>query len=179
MHRFLQGFLDSLNVTKAALDIASTQAETAYEQVQKLQEQAFKVHLDITFNAPNIIIPTNSYSDEALFLDLGKLTLKTDFEDDPVKLLVEKQNVQLENILASRVRLDQDYNILGEAVLLECADLTTVINRLLFPAKVKDQPGVSIKVLWELVHVSGVKRIDCSTSVPSISSVWPKTTTRA
>ena len=46
-----QNFLDSLNITKAALDLASTQADAAYEQVQKLQEQAFKVHLDITFNA--------------------------------------------------------------------------------------------------------------------------------
>ncbi|CAF4288618.1 unnamed protein product, partial [Adineta steineri] len=33
-------FLDSLNITKAALDLASTQADAAYEQVQKLQEQA-------------------------------------------------------------------------------------------------------------------------------------------
>ncbi|CAF0945953.1 unnamed protein product [Adineta ricciae] len=148
----LLGFLDTLNITKAALDIASTQADAAYEQVQKLQEQAFKVHLDITFNAPNIIIPTNSYSDEALFLDLGKLTLKTSFRDDPIKDLIEEQNIQLENILASRVKLDRDYNILGEAVLLECAELNAVVNRLLFPQKAKSQPGVSINVQWDLVH---------------------------
>lgn len=146
-----------MNITKAALDIASTQADAAYEQVQKLQEQAFKVHLDITFNAPNIIIPTNSYSDEALFLDLGKLTLKTSFRDDPIKDLVEEQNIRLENILASRVKLDQEYKILGEAVLLECAELNTVVNRLLFPQKVKDKPGVSINVQWDLVHVNLLK----------------------
>jgi hypothetical protein len=150
----LKGFLDTLNITKAALDIASTQADAAYEQVQKLQEQAFKVHLDITFNAPNIIIPTNSFSAEALFLDLGKLTLQTKFEDHETKSLVEQQYVRLENILASRVKLDQDYNILGEAVLLECAELNTKINRLLYPEKVKNEPAVSIKVDWELVHVS-------------------------
>ena len=146
-----------MNITKAALDIASTQADAAYEQVQKLQEQAFKVHLDITFNAPNIIIPTNSYSDEALFLDLGKLTLKTSFCDDPIKDLIEKQNIQLENILASRIKLDRDYNILGEAVLLECAELNTVVDRLLFPQKAKSQPGVSINVQWDLVHVNSSK----------------------
>ncbi|CAF1138697.1 unnamed protein product [Adineta steineri] len=89
-------FLDSLNITKAALDLASTQADAAYEQVQKLQEQAFKVHLDITFNAPNIIIPTNSYSDEALLFDLGKLTLLTRFYDDPKRSLVEQQNMEIE-----------------------------------------------------------------------------------
>ncbi|CAF4060347.1 unnamed protein product, partial [Adineta steineri] len=145
-------FLDSLNITKAALDLASTQADAAYEQVQKLQEQAFKVHLDITFNAPNIIIPTNSYSDEALLFDLGKLTLLTRFYDDPKRSLVEQQNVRLENVLASRVKLNHDNNILGEIILLECAELNTLINRLLYPEKIKSEPGVSIKVEWDLVH---------------------------
>ncbi|UJR35157.1 hypothetical protein I4U23_027926 [Adineta vaga] len=145
-------FLDSLNITKAALDLASTQADAAYEQVQKLQEQAFKVHLDITFNAPNIIIPTNSYSDEALLFDLGKLTLKTRFYDDPKKSLVEQQNVRLENVLASRVKLNQENQILGEIILLECAELNTLINRLLYPEKVRTEPGVSIKVEWEFIH---------------------------
>ncbi|CAF1212266.1 unnamed protein product [Rotaria magnacalcarata] len=146
------GFLNSLNITKAALNIASTQADAAYEQVQKLQEQAFKVHLDITFNAPNIIIPTNSHSDQALLLDLGKLTLKTSFDDDPKKSLVERQNVRLEKVLASRVKLDRDCNIIGEAILLECAELNTLINRLLYPEKVKTEPGILIKVEWGFVH---------------------------
>jgi hypothetical protein len=124
------------------------------EQAKKLQEQAFKVHLDIKFNAPNIIIPTNSYSDEALFLDLGELTLNTSFENDPVKSLVEKQTINLQNILASRAKLDQNYDILGEAVLLNCAELKTSIERLLFPEKAKNEPAVSIKVEWDSVHVS-------------------------
>ena len=143
-----------MNISKAALSAASTQADAAYEQAKKLQDQAFKVHLDITFNAPNIIIPTNSYSDEALFLDLGQLTLKTGFKDDPKKLLVEQQAICLSNFLASRVKLDQDYNILGEAVLLECAQLNTYIDRLLFPAKVKTEPAVSMKLAWDSIHVS-------------------------
>ncbi|CAF4511064.1 unnamed protein product [Rotaria sp. Silwood2] len=146
------GFFDSLNITKATLEAASTQADAAYEQVQKLEEQAFKVHLDITFNAPNIIIPTNSRSDEALVIDLGKLILKTNFYDDPKKSLVEQQNIRFENMRASRVKLDRDCNILGEAILLECAELNTLIDRLLYPDKVKTEPGVSIKVDWELVH---------------------------
>ena len=142
-----------MNITTAALNIASTQADAALVQVQKLQEQAFKVHLDITFNAPTITIPTNSFSDEALFLDLGRLTLKTSFKDDPKKLLVEEQEVRLENILASRVKLDRENQIQGEAVLLDCAELKTVIKRLLFPQKVKDEPGLFVQIDWESVHV--------------------------
>ena len=148
-----KGFLDSLNITKAALNVASTQADAAYIQVQKLQEQAFKVHLDIVFNAPNIIIPTNSYSDEALFFDLGKLTLKTNFCDNLNESLVERQSIRLEHILASRIKLNGQYNIIGEVILLECAELNASINRLLNPEKVKIQPAISIKVEWNLVHV--------------------------
>ncbi|CAF1245225.1 unnamed protein product [Adineta ricciae] len=145
-------FLDSLNITKAALDLASTQADAAYEQVQKLQEQAFKVHLDITFNAPNIIIPTNSYSDEALLFDLGKLTMKTRFFDDPKRSLIEQQNIRLENVLASRVKLNRENTILGEITLLECAELNALINRLLYPEKIRTEPGVTIKAEWEYIH---------------------------
>lgn len=143
-----------MNITKAALDAASTQAGSALEQAKKLQEQAFKVHLDITFRAPNIIVPTNSYSDEVLLLDLGELTLKTSFNDDPVRSLVETQSIRLENILASRAKLDTDYNILGEAVLLDCAELKTSIDRLLFPTKAKTVPAVAIQVDWNSVHVT-------------------------
>lgn len=154
-HSFIlfQSFLDSLNISKAALDLAAIQADAAYEQVQKLQEQAFKVHLDIVFNAPNIIIPTNSYSNEALLFDLGQLTLKTRFYDDPKRSLVEQQNVRLENVRASRIELNREDEILGEIILLECAELNTLINRLLYPEKVKNEPGVSIKVEWEFIHV--------------------------
>lgn len=136
------------------MDLASAQADAAYEQVQKLQEQAFKVHLDITFNAPTIITPTNSYSDEALLFDLGKLTIKTKFYDDPKLSLIEQQSVRLENVRASRIKLDEKNNILGEIMLLECAELNTSVNRLLYPEKFITEPGVSIKAEWDLVHVS-------------------------
>ncbi|CAM4989224.1 unnamed protein product, partial [Rotaria socialis] len=35
---------------------------------------------------------------------------------------------------------------------LECAELNTLINRLLYPEKVKTEPGILIKVEWGLVH---------------------------
>ena len=123
------------------------------EQVQKLQEQAYKVHLDITFNAPTILIPTNSKSNQALFIDLGQLTMKTTFEDDPKRFLVEQQNIRLENIRASRVELTDENEIRGEASLLECTDLKTDIYRLLFPDRAKNEVPLSIRVDWEEVHV--------------------------
>ena len=84
---------------------------------------------------------------------MGKLTLKTRFHDDPKRSLVEQQNVRLENVRASRVELNQENQVLGEIILLECAELNTLINRLLYPEKVISEPGVSIKIEWEFIHV--------------------------
>ncbi|CAF4694073.1 unnamed protein product [Rotaria sp. Silwood1] len=61
------------------------------------------------------------------------------------KLLVEQQNICFENMLASRVKLDRDCNILGEVILLEYAELNILINRLLYPEKVTTESRVSIK----------------------------------
>lgn len=85
---------------------------------------------------------------------MGELTLKTTFYDDPVKSLVEKQTIRLQNVLASRAKLDKDYNIIGEAVLLDCAELNTTIDRLLFPDKVKTEPAVLMNAEWDSVHVN-------------------------
>jgi len=124
-----------------------------YEQ---LQNQAFKLRLNATFNAPNIIIPINSSSNEALFLDLGKLMIQTNFIDDTKTLLVQQQEVFIENVLASRVKLNQMNEIQSEIILLECAELKMNINRLLYPEKVKNEPYLSIKMQWDLIHVKNL-----------------------
>jgi len=139
-----------LNILKSAIDLASTQADAVYEQLQK---QAFKLRLDATFNAPNIIIPVNSSSDEALHVDLGKLFLQTKFIDDKEKLLIEKQEIIIENILASRIKLNKMNEIQSEIILLKCAELKTNIGRLLYPEKVKTKPFILIKMQWDLIHV--------------------------
>jgi len=142
-----------LNISIAALEFGSLQADTVYEQVKKLQNQAFKLRLNATFNAPNIIVPINSSSDEALFIDLGKLILQTNFIDDTKKLLIEQQHIIIENVLASRVKLTKTNEIQSEIILLECAELKIDINRLLYHEQVKKEAYLSIKMHWNLIHV--------------------------
>ncbi len=109
--------------------------------------------MNAIFNAPNIIIPINSSSDEALYLDFGKLIFQTKFLDDPKTLLVEQQQIMIENVLASRVKLNENNEIQSEIILLECAKLNMNMNRLLYPEKVKDQPYISIEMEWDFIHV--------------------------
>jgi hypothetical protein len=142
-----------LNISKAAFELASNQADAVYEQVERLQNQAFKLSLSATFNAPNIIIPINSFSNEALFLDFGKLILQTKFIDNTKTLLVEQQEFIIENVLASRIKLNKTNEIESEIILLKCAKLKMDIDRLLYPEKVKNVPYISIKMQWDFIHV--------------------------
>ena len=142
-----------MNISQGAIELASNQVDAVYEQVQKLQEQAFKLRLNAIFNAPTILIPINSTSDEGLFLDLGQLTLQTKFIDHPEKLLIEQQEVMIENVLASHVRMSKSNEIQSEIVLLECAKLQMDIDRLLYYQQVKTKAYISIKMQWDFVHV--------------------------
>ncbi|CAF1256037.1 unnamed protein product [Rotaria sordida] len=149
----IMGFLDILNISKSAIDVAQNQIDAVYEQVQNIQNQAYKLHLNATFNAPNIIIPINAYSDEALCLDLGKLILQTKFIDDPEIILIEQQQVNIENVRARRVKLNKNNNeIENEIILLECANLKIDINRLLYPEKIKFTAYISVNMQWDLIH---------------------------
>ena len=138
------------------MELASTQVDAVYEQAQKLPNQAFKLRLNATLNAPTILIPINSTSDEGLYLDLGHLTLQTKFLDDPNRLLVEQQEVIIENVLASHVRVNQNNAIQSEISLLECAQLKVTIDRLLYPEQVKSKPFISIRMHWDFVHVRSI-----------------------
>ncbi|CAF4497379.1 unnamed protein product [Rotaria socialis] len=148
----IMGFLDALDITKAALELASNQANHVYEQAQKLQKQAFKLRLDATFNAPNIIVPINAYADEALFLDLGKINLATNFIDDQNTSLVEQQQIKIENVLVTRVKLDKNNEVESGITLLDCANFKIVIDRLLDLEKIKSSAQISIAMQLDLIH---------------------------
>lgn len=135
-----------MNISQAAIELASNQVDAVYEK-------AFKLRLNAVFNAPTILIPINSTSDEGLFLDLGQLTLQTKFIDHPEKLLIEQQEVMIENALASHVLMNKSNEIQSEIVLLECAKLQMNIDRLLYHQQVKTKPYISISMQWDFVHV--------------------------
>lgn len=143
-----------MNISQGAIELASNRVGAVYEQVQKFQEHAFKLRLNAIFNAPTILIPINSTSDEGLFLDLGRIILQTKFINDPEKLLVERQDITIENVLASRVRMNKSNEIQSEIILLECAKLQMDVDRLLYYQQVKSKAYISIDMQWDFIHVS-------------------------
>jgi hypothetical protein len=136
--------------TKKA-DTPPPETKTPSDTVQQFQEEALKIRFDILLDAPTILIPINSLSDEGIFIDLGQLTLKTHFLDDSNQSFVEQQALIFKNLLASRVKLNNNNEILGDITLLECAEFHTMIDRHLHSEKIKNEPKMSVKVEWETI----------------------------
>jgi hypothetical protein len=122
--------------------------------VQQFPEKNFKIRFDIVLRAPTIFIPINFRSNEGIFIDLGQLTLQTHFLDDPNRSFIEQQMFIFKNLLASRVNLNTTNEIIGDIVLLECAEFHTSIDRLLHSRNIKNEPEISVKVDWETIDLN-------------------------
>ncbi|CAF3918749.1 unnamed protein product, partial [Rotaria sordida] len=149
--------LNAFQTKKTEHDVSSNQPSTVFETMENFQKQARKLRLDVMLNAPSILIPTSSYSNEGLFIDLGQLTMQTKFTDDPNRSLVEQQVIVMNNLLASRVKLGKTNEIFGSISLLECSELSALIDRLLYPEKVQHEPEISIVVNWDSIQFTLAK----------------------
>ncbi|CAF1248487.1 unnamed protein product [Rotaria sordida] len=149
--------LNAFQTKKTEHDVSSNQPSTVFETMEYFQKQARKLRLDVMLNAPSILIPTSSYSNEGLFIDLGQLTMQTKFTDDPNRSLVEQQVIVMNNLLASRVKLGKTNEIFGSISLLECSELSALIDRLLYPEKVQHEPEISIVVNWDSIQFTLAK----------------------
>ena len=83
--------------------------------LQKYQQHSLEFHLDFLLNAPQIILPLNSYSNEAILCDLGKLTMNSTLD--------EQHRITFENLEINRIVLNSSLN------LFECLPFVTLINR--------------------------------------------------
>lgn len=87
---------------------SETVAEYSKDAVQKLQETAPRVKLDISMKAPVIVIPQNSRSHAMLLADLGKLKVISLFElsgavsPSGVPAVMEKMQITLTNVQLQR-----------------------------------------------------------------------------
>ncbi|CAF4025308.1 unnamed protein product [Rotaria sp. Silwood2] len=142
---------------KTERDVSSNEPTAVSETMDKFQNQARKLRLDVTLDAPSILVPTSSYSNEGLFIDLGLLTAETHFTDNPKRSSVEQQVVIMKNLLASRVQLGKNNETRGDISLFKCAELSTLIDRLLYPDKIQNEPQISIVANWDIIQFTLAK----------------------
>jgi hypothetical protein len=130
--------------------------------------------LNITIDAPIIIVPQNSSSSNALYLDCGIITVKTNMEilknyykKENLKInigklndrcglppLLEVQKVILSNMVVSRVVLKDDLKILSNLSLIDCSELKVVVKRSLQPKVFKDVEAIFVEAIYGGLLVS-------------------------
>lgn len=145
-----------------------TQPEPLEEETKNNFEFLLRVKLDVTVNAPLIILPENSSSSNALLLDCGLITMKTHLDilknyyksesivlddklvNDRCKLppVIEVQKVTLSNMEISRVILDKDLNIQNELFLVDCSELKVCLRRNLQPNIFKNIESISVEAIY-------------------------------
>ena len=138
--------------------------ETVNESLHQIEKFSFlyRVKLDVTVNAPIIIIP---YKEHAILLDCGLITVQSNleiidnyFETKQVELnpsiinhrckippLIEIQRVTLSEMEISRAAIGKDLTIESEISLVECSDLKVTVRR-------NFQPNVYTNI--ELININ-------------------------
>lgn len=70
---------------QAVIDASHAAAQSAKEITKDAYTKATKILLKINLKAPDIVVPVNSTSDEALLIDLGVINLSNTFTNlDPI-----------------------------------------------------------------------------------------------
>ncbi|CAF4278394.1 unnamed protein product [Rotaria sp. Silwood2] len=149
--------VNAFQTKKTERNASSNQPSAISEAMENFQKQARKLRLDVAFDAPSIFIPTSSYSNEGIFINLGQLTIQTHFTGDPNCSLVEQQIVVMNNLFASRVKLGKNNETLGDIVLLKCAELSTSIDRLLYSENIQHESQISIIANWDTIQFTLAK----------------------
>lgn len=70
-------------------------------KVQNIQKQGAKIGLQICVNAPQILIPCNSRSNEKLVADLGQLIIGNSIVSSSQYGLIDKMDVRLSSFQVS------------------------------------------------------------------------------
>jgi hypothetical protein len=123
-------------------DTSSNQQSFISSTLQKYQEQSLKFHMDFIFDAPEIFIPFNSYSNQGINIDLGNLSMHTDFDNSSS---TEKHTIKYQNLKANRIQLNEKNQI----NLFDCSPFIILINRNL---NNQNKNQIYIQIQWDNIQ---------------------------
>ncbi|XP_069674534.1 intermembrane lipid transfer protein Vps13 isoform X2 [Periplaneta americana] len=156
--KFLNSFQQA---QKAIVDAAAGAAEAAKQNMQEAYEKAAKLSLDIKLQAPIIVIPVNSKSNDTLILDFGNLTLYNKFKTLNVRSLkghpavVDELNLDLQNLKLSRAKLDDEAKeVVNESLILQPITFGLLVLRNLSAGWYKEIPDLDLSGRLESINVT-------------------------
>ncbi|RZC35600.1 vacuolar protein sorting-associated protein 13A-like, partial [Asbolus verrucosus] len=151
---FVTRMLDFLNEFQAAqaalIEASQAAAQSAKENMQSAYAKATKLSLNIDLKAPDIIIPANSKSHDAVLLDLGHISISNKFLTLDIKneknfsAVIDEMRLNLTDLKVSRVKLDNKNEIVNELTLLVPLTFKLIIKRNLTSSWYKAVPDIDI-----------------------------------
>ncbi|XP_019622240.1 PREDICTED: vacuolar protein sorting-associated protein 13C-like [Branchiostoma belcheri] len=161
LNKFVEGlvaFGNEFQAAKDAVSEAGAQAtQAALESAKDFSKTSTRLALDISVNAPVIVIPQSSTNRQALIADLGKLTVQNSFRisGDPnkdVPAVLDSMKIDLTALKMSRGLIEND-ECRAEILLIEPVNLRLSITRNLAAAWYRDVPEVDISGTLEAINV--------------------------
>ena len=106
---FLQNFAAQFQAAQAAMaEAGSAMAESATAAAQQAQQSSSRIRLNIKMKAPVVIVPQSSSNNNAIVVDLGKITIGNVFKvgsqknDDGQVAVLDHMTVTLSQLKLSR-----------------------------------------------------------------------------
>ncbi|XP_044259687.1 vacuolar protein sorting-associated protein 13 isoform X2 [Tribolium madens] len=144
-------FLNEFQMAQAAIIEASqAAAKSAKENMQNAYEKATKLSLNINVKAPDIIIPENSKSYDAVLLDLGHISISNQFltldirNEQNFSAVIDEMKLSLTDMKMSRIKLTTSDEIDKELTLLVPLTFKLTIKRNLSTSWYKAVPDIDI-----------------------------------
>ncbi|KAJ8307904.1 hypothetical protein KUTeg_014551 [Tegillarca granosa] len=164
LNKFVNDLLAFLNNFQTAKDklkkAGDTMAEYSKEAVQRLQEKAPRVRLNINMDAPKIIVPQSSKSQNVLLADFGHLKIQNSFEmpgknsASGFPAVLDLMGINLSDLKVTRAVIAPSGSIHGECRILEPISIKLDITRNLSIGWYKDRPEIDITGTMEAVMVT-------------------------
>lgn len=127
-------------------------AEQAKINMQEAYKKATRISLNIDIKAPDIIVPANSKSLDAILLDLGHITLTNTFNDMKIKnelgysAVVDELKMMLQDFKLARIKLKTPNEIETERTLLKPLTFTLYLKRNLTTSWYTAIPDIDVMV---------------------------------
>lgn len=184
--------------TTSAKQLSQTrekQPELTVAKEEDLFSFLYKVKLDVTVDAPIIIVPHKSNDEKnALLLDCGQIKVLTTLEildkyyeminikidekklNDRCKIppVIEIQHVTLSDMTISRIDLEENLSVKSELSVVDCSDLTVTVRRNMQPEIFRRIEALNINAFYKGLALS-IARSDYTFVIELLESLSEKT----
>ncbi|XP_066022142.1 intermembrane lipid transfer protein VPS13C isoform X9 [Pocillopora verrucosa] len=156
LNKFVMRLLDFLNKFQRAKDAMEyarkTAAESASATIQSLQIQSSRISMNVSIQAPEVIVPVSSTSHDAIVANLGQLNMSNTFNlahngKDPEgsdTVVIDNMVLELSSVKLLRAVMTDGETIGPTKLVLEPANVTVHVARNLSPWY-RDVPDIDVK----------------------------------